>query len=80
MRGKIHCSRTVAFVSFLQLTLSTQPRRASDQKFTDHCNQTECNVVSFMKANKRVCNGELLQGINIVHNLTLFLVVLITKS
>ena len=63
VHGKIQCSRTVVFVSFLQLTSSPVPRLASDQKFTEHCNQTECNVAKFMMLNKGVCNGELFQGI-----------------
>ena len=60
MRGKIQCTRTVVFVSFLQLTSSPVPRLASDLKFTEHCNQSKCNVARFMKINKGVCNGEFL--------------------
>lgn len=59
VRGKIHCSRTVVFVSFLQLIAATQGQfsLASDQNFTEHCNQTKCNAANFMKANKGICNA-----------------------
>ncbi|XP_073240173.1 uncharacterized protein [Porites lutea] len=59
-RRKIHCSRTVEFVSFLRLSESLP----TDQKFIEHCNQTNCNVASFVKENKGICyacrwNGKL---------------------
>ncbi|CAH3022119.1 unnamed protein product, partial [Porites evermanni] len=61
-QGKIHCSRTAVLVSFLQL--SGLVVVASDQTFIEYCNQTSCNVASFVKANKEICyacrwNGKL---------------------
>ena len=58
-QGKIHCSRTAVLVSFLQL--SGLVIVASDQTFTEYCNQTSCNVASFVKANKEICYGKFRQ-------------------
>ena len=55
-QGKIYCSRKIKLVSFSQF--NHQLRLDWDYTFTEHCNQTECNVANFMKRNVGVCTGE----------------------
>ncbi|KAJ7385556.1 hypothetical protein OS493_015134 [Desmophyllum pertusum] len=54
-QGKIRCSRKVTLASFLYLT--HEIKLASENTFTEHCNQAECNVANFMKRNNGVCDA-----------------------
>ena len=55
-QGKIRCSRKVTLATFLHLT--HEIKLASENTFTEHCNQAECNVANFMKRNNGVCDGK----------------------
>ena len=44
-KGIISCSRQIMFIT-------------SDDVKTEHCNQTVCNVATFVKTNKGICKGK----------------------
>lgn len=56
VQGKIHCSRKLVFTSFLIFTQKI--KKASENTFTEDCNQTECNVAIYMTRNNGVCHGK----------------------
>ncbi|KAL9982928.1 hypothetical protein ACROYT_G005043 [Oculina patagonica] len=54
-KGKIYCSRKIVLASFLLFTTKTQI--GSKITFTEHCNQSDCNVATFMKISYGVCHA-----------------------
>ena len=55
VQGTIYCSRKVVLASFLLFTQKLQV--ANEVTFTEYCNQTECNVATYIKRNKGICHG-----------------------
>ncbi len=56
IQGRIHCSRKIAMASFLLFTPKSQI--GNKITFTEHCNQSDCNVANFKKMNYGVCHGK----------------------